>query len=203
MKRRSSVSVLCALAVFFVGMTTATAQQVYFPTDTFAPILQRWFSAELHLLEEPSLLELSKASPAESYRFLWLRTFNQPIAVRLDIRPDGTGTLTTKVANGEGGFPYTSKTLAKNVSTTVSRERVQSFLQTANDLQFWSLPTTVNDPTGTDGSEWIIEGTIGGKYHIVERWCADNTPNKRAVQKLGIMLAIELAQLNISTKDIY
>jgi hypothetical protein len=203
MKHRCSSGVLCVLVLLVVGTTIVRGEQVYFPANTFDPILQRWFSAELHLLEEPSLLKPSAASPAETYRFLWLRTFNQPIAVRLDVSADRTGVLTTKIANGEAGFPYTSKKLTMNVRGTLSREQVQRFLQRFNDVQFWSLPTTVNDPIGTDGSEWIFEATNAGKYHIVERWCADSTPNKRAIHDLGVMLAIDLAGLNIPSKDIY
>jgi hypothetical protein len=196
--------VLCAVAVLSVALMAAKAQQVYFPDNTFDPILQRWFSSELHILGEPSLLELSKDTAVESYRFLWLRTFNQPIAVRLDIKPDGTGILTTKVGNGEAGFPYTSKALIKNVARGVSRNEVQSFLKRMDELRFWSVPTLVEgNQTGTDGSEWIIEAVKAGSYHTAERWCADNTPTKRVIHQLGITLAIELAQLNIPNKDIY
>ena len=204
MRIRLQRSVLCTLAVLSVAIFAADVQQVYFAAGTFDSILETWFSAELHVLEEPSLLKLSEDAKAESYRFLWLRTFSQPIVVRLDIMPDGTGTITTKVATGEAGFPYTSKTLSTNVSRAVPRERVQSFLRQVHELGFWSIATTLKgDQTGTDGSEWIIEGVKDGKYHVVERWCANDTPSKRVTHQLGLNLAFELAQLRIPKKDIY
>jgi hypothetical protein len=196
-------SVLCTLAALSVGIFAADIQRVYFVPGTFDSILETWFSAELRMLEEPSLLRLSEETKSESYRFLWLRTFNQPIVVRLDIMSDGTGTITSKVANGEAGFPYTSKTLSRSVSRPVPRTQVQSFLRQVTELGFWSLPTTLKgDQTGNDGSEWIIEGLKDGKYHVVERWCADNTPSKRVTHQLGLSLAFELAQMRIPKKDI-
>ena len=92
-------------------------------------------------------------------------------------------------ATGEAGFPYTSKTLSTNVSRAVPRERVQSFLRQVHELGFWSIATTLKgDQTGTDGSEWIIEGVKDGKYHVVERWCANDTPPVERVTRLNSVL---------------
>jgi hypothetical protein len=204
MRLRYCGRVLRALALLSLATVAANAQQTYFPANTFDSILETWFSAELRIFGEPSLLELSRDTSVESYRFLWLRTFNEPIAVRLDVKPDGTGTITTKVATGEAGFPYTSKTLSKNTSSPVPRERVQSFLRQVDELGFWSLATSLKgDQNGTDGSEWIVEGSKGGKYHIAERWCADKRASKRVIYQLGVSLALGLAQLRIPKKDIY
>jgi hypothetical protein len=63
---------------------------------------QLWYSAQLRALKEPSLFQLASNALSHSYRFLWLRTFNHPIAIRVDIKPAGTGALTTKVTSGAG-----------------------------------------------------------------------------------------------------
>src|ERR1035437_7573400 len=77
----------------------ATGQNSYFPPRAFDEVARNsnfmasWYSAELKILGEASYLGLSKNPAARSYRFTWLRTFNQPIAVRLDVLEDGSAVL--------------------------------------------------------------------------------------------------------------
>ena len=44
------------------------------------------------------------------------------------------------------------------------------FEQLLQQMQFWIMPANGDDDRGTDGSEWILEGLYGGKYHFVARW---------------------------------
>ena len=64
---------------------------------------------------------------------------------------------------------------------------------------FWKAPNPVNDQKGTDGSQWIIEGVRGGKYHVVDRW----SPTSGAARELGNFLAFDLAKLSIPKNEIY
>jgi hypothetical protein len=66
-------------------------------------------------------------------------------------------------------------------------------------LNFWKMPNPVNDQRGTDGSQWIIEGVKGGLYHVLDRW----SPEKGIVRELGLILALELAQMDIPKNEIY
>jgi len=129
-----------------------------------------WYSQELGCLKEPSLLDLSKDESREVYRFLWVRSFDHPVAIRLEVRADETGMLTTKVANGEAGFLKTITHLIEDISRPLTREQTHAFLAQVKRSQFWLLPSSVNDQTGTDGAQWIIEGVKNGKYHVVDRW---------------------------------
>jgi hypothetical protein len=178
------------------------AQETFFPEKALSDdswsdrFRAKWYSRQLEALEEPSLLELAKNS-YESYRFLWLRSFHHPVAVRFDMRADGIGVLTTKVASGAGGFKPGH--LVENMSRPLTRAQTQAFLARLKKVGFWSLPSPVNDQTGPDGSEWIIEGVKEGKYHVVDRW----SPNEGAVHELGLYLAIGLAQMNVPKDEIY
>jgi hypothetical protein len=149
------------------------------------------------VLEEPSLYSLSKSTSAESYRFLWLRTFHHPIAIRLDPNPDGTSTVTVKVASGAAGFR--PGVLSEQRSQLVSKEQTQAFLKRVTELHFWDAPNPLNDQRGTDGSQWIIEGVKAGRYHVVDRW----TPSKGVVRELGMMLAFQLAKMDVPKNEIY
>jgi hypothetical protein len=71
-----------------LAFSLTNAQGQYFPKSSLdsrgRELKSQWYSSQLRALQEPSLLSLSKSPSAESYRFLWLRTFNHPIAIRLD-----------------------------------------------------------------------------------------------------------------------
>jgi hypothetical protein len=182
-----------------LGVTHASGQ--YFPKSSLDlradDFKSGWYTSQLQALQEPSLLRLAKDTSAESYRFLWLRTFNHPIAIRLEPKPDGTSILTTKIASGAGG--YRPGVLSESNSRVLSKEQTQAFLSRLNKLNFWTAPNPVNDQGGTDGSQWIIEGIKGGKYHVVDRW----SPQKGLVRELGLMLALDLAKMNIPDSEIY
>lgn len=210
MHPRAAVLVLVFVCAVSAG---AAAQTAYFPTGTFDDsasdqFLAGYYSTELKMLGEPSLLKPAGGA-VEIYRLLWLRTFDQPIAVRLDVNPDGTGIVTTKMADGQGGFPNTSKKIVENVSRPVKREQVQAFLALIARTSFWSISTN-EDPEdtmdiGQDGSEWVLEGAKGGKYHVVSRWSPDvnRVGGCRAVQEIGTALAMDVARLEIEKEKRY
>lgn len=203
------------VSLALLSSATLIAQQTFFPKGAFDAnprtdkFLSEWYSAEVVALKEPSLLTRSPSTSSESYRFLWLRSFHHPISIRLDVREDGTGTLTTKVAEGAAGYPDTSKgkPLIQDESRSISAEQTQAFLKLVNQVEFWSVPAYQDgDQTGTDGSEWIVEGTKAGHYHVIARWDSDDKPykpSKEAARRLGRALAFDLAQLKIPEKEIY
>ncbi|WP_035356623.1 hypothetical protein [Edaphobacter aggregans] len=181
-----------------LSLTTARGQD--FPKsslDLKGSLKSQWYSSQLRALEEPSLYSLSKSTSAESYRFLWLRTFHHPIAIRLDPNPDGTSTVIVKVASGAAGFR--PGVLSEQRSQLVSKEQTQAFLKRVSELRFWDASNPVNDQRGTDGSQWIIEGVRAGRYHVVDRW----TPTKGVVRELGMILAFDLAKMDIPKDEIY
>src|SRR5215469_17272752 len=110
-----------------------TSQDTYFPSGALSDSDQadsfksRWYSDQLRALDEPSLLEKAKDPSLQSYRFVWLRTFHHPVAVRLDITSDGVGKLTVKIANGAGG--YKPGKLIENTSRSVTTEQTDQFLE--------------------------------------------------------------------------
>jgi hypothetical protein len=191
-----------AFAVLFLSVITLYAQDNYFPKDALssydrvAASRARWYSDQLRALDERSLLEAANNPSVQSYRFVWLRTFHHPVTVRLDIRVDGTGELTSKIASGAGG--YKPGKLIENKSRILSKEQTNKFLDQVKDAGFWELPS-YEENFGVDGSQWIIEGVKDGKYHVVDRW----TPAKGPVRDLGAALAFTLAELKIPKDELY
>ena len=225
MRARLAILLLCFVPAALSaqsGQSGQPAQAGYFPSGSFDDsnadvFMADWYSHELRVLDEPPLSKLSSGgasgtSPtaaAESYRFLWLRTFDPPVAIRLDVKADGTGTVTAKVADGQAGFPETSKKIVEKRSRALTREQTGAFLAQINRTKFWSLVTNI-DPqdqmdTQTDGSEWVLEGVKGDTYHVVARWSPDvnRMHGCKAIFDLGMALAVDLAQLQIPKDKMY
>ncbi len=90
--------------------------------------------------------------------------------------------------------------LLEDRSRVLTKVETQAFLSHVNKVGFWQAPAAVDDPRrGNDGSEWIIEGVKGGQYHVLDRW----SPADGIVRELGMMLAFDLAKLNIPKTEIY
>ena len=225
MRARLTILLLCFMPVVLSaqsGQSGQPAQAGYFPSGSFDDsntdvFMADWYSHELRVLDEPPLSrESSGASPGnssggvvESYRFLWLRTFDPPVAIRLDVKADGTGTVTAKVADGQAGFPQTSKRVVEKRSRALTREQTGAFLAQINRTNFWGIVTNI-DPgdamdVQTDGSEWVLEGVKGDKYHVVARWSPDvnRMHGCKAIFDLGMALAVDLAQLKIPKDKMY
>jgi len=171
---------------------------------------KQWYSEVLRTLDEPSFAaELESSGSTESYRFLWLRSFHHPVAIRVDINHDGTSLLTTKISDGKGG--YEPGKLIVNRKRRLTKEQTSWFLDRTRELDFWSLPTYERQieqigPNGEktvtvqlDGARWVLEGIKDKKYQIVDRW----SPENGAVHTLGIIMLIDLAKLKILYQDVY
>jgi hypothetical protein len=189
-------------ALMFTAATCSLAQTRDFPKGSLGPTPQQdefkqaWYSSELRALQEPSLFASAENRNTECYRFLWLRTFHHPIAVRLNVRPDGSGVLSVKVASGTAGFSPGS--LRENRTVAVNQQQVRAFQIQVDQVGFWRLGREVKSG-GNDGSQWIIEAVKDGKYHLVDRW----SPKTGAVRSLGLTLAMVVARMNIPKDEIY
>ena len=74
----------------------------FFPPQQFSKdedynhFIVEWYTKHLTSMAEPILWTLAADSSSHLYRFLWLRTFDPPISVRLEVYPDNTGQITGK-----------------------------------------------------------------------------------------------------------
>jgi hypothetical protein len=179
------------------------AQSRYFPSGSLddSPrgdqFVYEWYSKQLKALDEPSLWALSKTQKEQSYRFLWLRTFHHPIAIRVDLNADGTSRLTTKMASGAGG--YDPGHLLQNDTSILTKEHTDLFLGKIQENKFWELAPLDKSRMGLDGAEWIIEGVKDGNYRVVDRWSPDEGP----VRVIGLYMLKELAKVKILAKETY
>jgi hypothetical protein len=194
--------ILAFVVVLFIS-TGLPAQTRYFPEKTFAhdarmdQFVSHWYSGQLEALQEPSLFEKSKRTAETSYRFLWLRTFHHPIAIRVDMQNDGTAILTTKVASGAGG--YNPGKLVTNKTRPLTKSELSTITSRIETSNFWTIPSYSRDQGGADGSEWVIEIAEHGKYHLVSEW----TPKDGTIHELGEVFLFDLAKMTDPKSEVY
>jgi len=142
----------------------------YFPPGTFPAAVDQftsdWYSKHLVVMNEPSLWA-SAVRGETVWRFVYLRTWGKPIAIRVT----SDGKLFATRLSGSGGYDpgkidtHRERTLAKS-----DVARIETALTAA------SFDTTDTEgPLGQDGAQWVIERAHAGNYRLVERWSPDYT----------------------------
>lgn len=197
---------VCAIVIFLV--TNLVAQLRYFPPGALTSESQSdawlaaYYSACLTAFSEPSLLEESASPTVAAYRFLWLRSFNGPIAVRVDLHADGTAQLTVKTASTPCHFaaPRARDPASLKVMTRVLTKAEMADL--ASQVQrsgLWGLQRDDPSPWGFDGAFWLFEFAAQGRYHAISRW----SPTEGPVRSLGLYFLFNLAHLKIPSRLVY
>jgi len=171
------------------------SKQLYFPLkDCLDSFKNTWYSKHLFALREP-IIFMDK-SKNEIYRFTWLRTFNNPVAIRIEKR-DNQYLLFWKLSDGAGG--YKPGRLSINKHKTIDKQIWDTFLNKLNEIGFWSLATNDDENLGFDGSQWILESKTPNQYHVVDRW----TPNEKSKYYQTCNFLIDLTDLKIQGDDKY
>lgn len=179
-------------AVFLCLGPAQTQKEIthYFPPSVDATTSE-WYSKHLKAMEEPPLWNVKEGS---GFRFLWLRTFHHPVAIR--VQHQGTGiTLHAIELDGNGGVLPGGRLRHKDISLTSKQwTQLQAQVERAG---FWKL-TAVRGEMGLDGSQWIVEGYRKGRYHLVDRW----TPKNGEYRKLGLLF-LQLTGWEFTKGEIY
>ncbi len=118
----------------------------------------------LFAMREPVLY--NHTGEREIYRFTWLRSFDNPVAIRVQKQGNNIN-LFAKVTNGAGG--YEAGQIKRDTTFKVSLKQWKELKELVDRAGFWNLPSRVDDH-GKDGAEWILEGVRNKQYHWVERW---------------------------------
>jgi hypothetical protein len=166
------------------------------------------FNRDLKSLNEPSLCSQTLIEEKqESYRFLWLRSFHDPVLIQLINKGPAKAKILYKEYEKWDGEKYGSiienKTFdaLKNLRTVDLPENV---VQSALDVilrhakeQVWEQPYAYLETigldgrimVGLDGATWTIEAIKDGKCHIVNRWSPEISDPVRQFADTLIMLS--------------
>jgi hypothetical protein len=121
----------------------------------------------------------------ETYRFVWLRSFEDPVAIRV-YRRGGAFGLVAVVLDRDDDFGVGR--VKKRVAKALSPAEWRRVLAVLDEVAFWRMRTSSNDLFGIDGATWGVEGRRAGRYHVAGRWGA------YALEPVGTLF-IELADL--------
>ena len=154
--------------------------------------VREWFSKHLRIMEEPSLTCGSAPDEGAVYRFLWLRTFHNPIAVRVTVTR-AVVTIDATELDGAGG--YDPGKMLKRASRKIPGP--DSGLIEANFKELWAYTPPFDEP-GMDGSEWIFEARDHSRYKIVSVW----SPTGGLPRRLG-EYALSISGLDVPLNDRY
>jgi hypothetical protein len=179
-QRNSNIETNCCVTNFAVpadGRRTS-----YFPAGLFQPDVVREkgfaesYSRSLKEMAEPSFQSMVKTG-AESYRFLWLRSFHPGVAIRV-WKCDRGYCLATKQLDSidkvVGKEIHATAKLAIDRSRALTADEWNSFIDALNLANFWSLATVDGAPLANDGAEWVLEGAKESQYHVIARQSPDD-----------------------------
>ena len=153
-----------------------------------------WVSEALRALEEMRIF--TDTYKYESYRFTWLRTFHNPISIRVE-EVNNDVILFLKQSNGMGG--YDPGDLILNDTIAVTKGDWNLLKRKMDSLDFWNMSSIENtEIVAMDGSMWLLEGKRNEEYHIVYR-------QDGIMKETGevCLFLLELSNLKIKKKNLH
>jgi hypothetical protein len=159
-------------------------------------LVSTWYSKHLIAMNEPPLLASTEAGE-EAYRFLWLRSFGKPVAVRVVRGPGGVELVAVRL-DGAGGYEPGKIELYRR--RALDQTAWAALKGAINRARFDSLSSQAD--TGLDGADWIIERVAGGKYRLVERWSPE-AKGPHAAFRAACEKFLDLAGRDFVTGDVY
>lgn len=179
--------------------TPMMGNEAFFPPKVLAQdqpgnqFRNNWYSKHLRAMKEEPLYS-PDGEWVESYRFLWLRSFHNPVAVRI-WKCGSVRFVSVKELDGAGGYEPGKLKLERKRELTPDEWR--EFMRYLEDSCYWQLPTR-DDSIGFDGAQWIFEAVKGGRYHVVDRW----TPQNGSYREL-CLYALKLSGLKLDVSELY
>jgi len=147
----------------------------------------------LEKINEPCLYKNESINSQEVFRFIWLRTFHNPVCLRLE-NSNGTYMLHWKLLDGAGGYDHGKLTVSK--SKKLTNNEWDRFISLFEKTNFDNLSNRVYYPM-TDGASWTLE------YKTQNSFKAQNTnvPSDAITKCCSYLLS--LTNLKIKKEDIY
>jgi hypothetical protein len=178
------------------GCPSPDRDDYYFTSGTFGSddeFTGQWYSRNLRAMGEPSL-SCGQLDGEAVYRFVWLRSFDAPISVRV-VHSAGRTSVVAVTLTGQGG--YDPGQVAHRGEAGRSAREWSELSNALEQTRFWAMPAISRHAMGVDGARWIVEGRRGDSYHLVDRW----SPDKGAYRVAGLLF-LKLAAL-LPDKRVY
>lgn len=149
--------------------------------------------AQLVDLEEPCLYNMRISNNRVIYRFIWLRSFDPPISIRIEKEGDLIE-LYWKLGKGAGG--YAPEGIKERGERKISLSDWNRFIDNFNKIGFEKLPNE-KEVLMTDGASWTVEKKTSKSYKVHDT----NFPGKSL--KNSCLFLLNLTGLKIKEENIY
>jgi hypothetical protein len=158
----------------------------YDRSDGVACLRRNWLS----ILGSFGETELTAPAGERSYRFLEFPSFSPWVSIRLDVRADGSGVLTTSWVPFD---PRHGPSKPARTSTEVSKSAAADAERAIAESAFGRL---VGDPSAleddhlcVDGADWVVEAYVMDRYRYVARHsCQKDEAEIRAISRILVAL---------------
>jgi hypothetical protein len=151
----------------------------FFEEDNLDLFVQNWYGNALDVLDNEILIHKNNIT---IIRFTCLRSFHKPFSIKV-IWDNNNAKLIFSMSDGMGGYEVGK--LISHFEKYLSNDQINKLLESINII--FDQPTKIEE-YGLDGSQWIIEININGRYKVVDRW----SPKSGVVYNIGKYL-IELS----------
>jgi hypothetical protein len=160
-------------------------------SEEFLKFKAYWDTTVRRSFKEESLEKLPK-TVIESYRFIWIPSFHNAIAVRA-WRTENRHFLVAKRLDTKGSEVGRVSFENTRSLTEAQWHRVINLLE---QTSFWNLPTVdIEDEPSEDSNYYVFEGNKDNRFHEVHR-----TNKIDEIRRLGAYM-IELSELKTNYKD--
>lgn len=151
------------------------------PPDSF---LLAWYGGALAAMHEPPLCGAVVPEGVAVWRFLWLRSFHPPVAVRI-LRAADRCLVTTVALTRPPEMPWPASGVIRMFDILrfgpPGRRDSTEVVLTSCDLvrdrlaaaDFWRAAARASTQ-GVDGAEWVTEVVTDTRYRLVTRWSPDS-----------------------------
>jgi len=140
------------------------ADDYYFPSESLDQFVCTWYSKHLRAMREPSL-SCGDREADVTYRFLWLRTFDHPVCVRIE--KTGSSVMLYAVELGGAGG-YEPGEVVKRIEKELSLADYEVVAGKLSSPGFWRMWSN-RGMSRPDGAEWILESSQNGHHKVASR----------------------------------
>jgi hypothetical protein len=127
--------------------------------------------------------------PADTYRFLWLRSWGRPVAVRFHL---GELAMSLNIVELDGAGGYDPGRVSRRTAIQLSPSESAKLRHALDLSNIWSSAEDARQ--GFDGAQWILEARSDGGYRVVDQW----SPKPGAFRALCELL-IRLARVRLDS----
>ena len=179
MKRISHHFVIAISVTLFFGCRHAPTATIASPTDCTPLYDSSVVAKQIKENDDPQFFDAFQelplyAMPAcvdEAYSLTWIPSFHAPVFVRVWRSGDRYFMVGKDLdSKNWSKFGKIKQTNARNLTAFEWRDLIDSI----NRASYWTMLSTVDEPSLNDGAVWLIDGLRAKEYHWVRRRVPDD-----------------------------